>query len=49
MSEHSNKDDTAKPETTEEAPSAGGGEDEGSSSVDGKDDHLHDDQKPTTK
>ncbi|MDO7841933.1 hypothetical protein [Sphingomonas immobilis] len=26
-----------------------GGEDEGSTEHDGKDDHLHDDQKPTTK
>jgi hypothetical protein len=36
-------------ENKHEDPADGAGEDEGSTSHDGKDGHLKDDQKPTTK
>ncbi|MGI4733016.1 MAG: hypothetical protein ACRYFW_14900 [Janthinobacterium lividum] len=45
MSMHENEAD--KPNDKHVADQAG--EDDGSTSVEGKDDHLKDDQKPTTK
>ena len=45
MSAYDNDDD--KPNSENASDQAG--EDDGSTSVEGKDDHLKDDQKPTTK
>ena len=41
--------DTESSKSSESDAPQGPGEDDGSTSVEGKDDHLKDDQKPTTK
>jgi hypothetical protein len=49
MNEHSEDGKKADREKAAEAVSADAGEDDASTSREGKDDHLKEDQKPTTK